>query len=127
MAAAGNGVYAARTVNYTVGAGPHFGVALDHNFAQPGLSFLTKIDFADTFSRVRQRFSVATTSLTPAGQPSRGELLDHFWSEIPILNFQVGLGYQPPRSSQRPSLRGLRVRVLVASGDEQYSRRFTPK
>ena len=39
---------------------------------------------------------MATTSLTPAGQPSKGELLDRFWSEIPILNFQVGLGYQPP-------------------------------
>jgi hypothetical protein len=97
VAAAGNGVFAARTVNYTVGAGPHFGVALDHNFAQPGLSFLTKIDFADTFARVRQRFSVATTSLTPAGQPSKGELLDRFWNEVPILNFQVGLGWQPPR------------------------------
>jgi len=93
VAAAGNGVYADRAVNYTAGAGPHFGVGLDHNFAQPGLSFLTKIDIADTFSRVRQRFSVATTPLTPAG---RGELLDRFWSEVPILNFQVGLGYQPP-------------------------------
>ncbi len=97
VAAAGSGVYAARTVNYTTGAGPHFGIALDHNFAQPGLFFLTKLDIADTFSRVRQRFSVATTSLTPAGQPSKGEVLDRFWNEIPILNFQVGLGWQPPR------------------------------
>ena len=34
--------------------------------------------------------------MTATGQLSRGELLDRFWSEIPILNFQVGLGYQPP-------------------------------
>ena len=96
VAAAGTGLWAARTVNYTVGAGPHFGIAIDHKFDQTGLSFVSSLDIADTFSRVRQRFSVATTSLTPAGQPSRGVLLDRFWSEVPILNFQVGLGYQPP-------------------------------
>jgi hypothetical protein len=102
VAEAGSGVFAGRTVNYQTGVGPHFGVQLDHNFAQPGLSFLTKLDIADTFSRIRQRFSVATTSLTPAGQPSRGVLLDRFWNEVPILNFQVGLGYQPP---QLPNIR----------------------
>ena len=96
VAAAGTGLWAARTVNYTVGAGPHFGIAIDHKFEQTGLSFVSSLDIADTFSRVRQRFSVATTSSTPAGQPSRGVLLDRFWSEVPILNFQVGLGYQPP-------------------------------
>jgi len=97
VAAAGNGVYAARTVNYTVGAGPHFGVALDYNFAQPGLSFLTNLDIADTFTCIRQRFSTATTTLTPAGRPAKGEFQESFfWNEVPILNFKAGLGYQPP-------------------------------
>jgi len=96
VAAAGNGVYADRAVNYTAGAGPHFGVGLDHNFAQPGLSFLTNLDIADTFTRIRQRFSTATTTLTPAGNPARGEFKENFWNEVPILNFRVGLGYQPP-------------------------------
>ena len=73
-----------------------FGVAIDHKFEQTGLSFVSSLDITDTFSRVRQRFSVATTSSTPAGRPSRGVLLDRFWSAVPILNFQVGLGYQPP-------------------------------
>ena len=95
-AAAGTGVYADRAVNYTAGAGPHFGVGLDHNFAQPGLSFLTNLDIADTFTRIRQRFTTATTTLTPAGQPARGEFQERFWNEVPILNFKVGLGYQPP-------------------------------
>jgi hypothetical protein len=95
-AATGNGVFAARTVNYTTGAGPHFGLELDHGFSQPGLFFVSKLDIADTFSRVRQRFSEASTTLTPAGKPSRGEFLDRFWQEIPILNFQVGLGWHPP-------------------------------
>ncbi len=96
VAAAGNGVYADRAVNYTAGAGPHIGVGLDHNFAQPGLSFLTNVDLADTFTRIRQRFSTATTTLTPAGNPARGEFKENFWNEVPILNFKVGLGYQPP-------------------------------
>ena len=95
-AAAGNGVYADRAVNYTAGAGPHFGVGLDHNLTQPGLSFLTNLDIADTFTRIRQRFSTATTTLTPAGTPAKGEFKENFWNEVPILNFRVGLGYQPP-------------------------------
>ena len=95
VAAAGNGVYAARTVNYTVGAGPHFGVALDHNFAQPGLSFLTNLDIADTFTCIRQRFSTATTTLTPAGRPAKGEFQESFfWNEVPILNFTDPNGLQ---------------------------------
>lgn len=96
VAAAGNGVYADRAINYTAGAGPHFGVALDHNFTQPGLFFLTNLDIADTFTRIRQRFSTATTTLTPAGAPARGEFTEAFWNSVPILNFRVGLGYRPP-------------------------------
>jgi hypothetical protein len=96
VAAAGNGVFADRMVNYTAGAGPHFGVELDHRYAESGFTFVSKIDIADTFSRIRQRFSTATTALTPDGRPARGEFLDRFWNDIPILNFQVGLGWQPP-------------------------------
>jgi hypothetical protein len=33
--------------------------------------------------------------LTPAGQPARGEFTEAFWNTVPILNFRVGLGYQP--------------------------------
>src|SRR5208337_4843643 len=36
VAAAGNGVFADRAVNYTAGAGPHFGILLDHKLEQPG-------------------------------------------------------------------------------------------
>ena len=49
----------------------------------------------------------------------RGKYLRPSWSR---------LGYHVPRYAQRSSLPwAIRVRVLVASGDEQYSRRFTPK
>jgi hypothetical protein len=70
--------YAARTINYRAGAGPHLGIALDHNLTRPGLFFLTNLDIADTFTRIRQRFSTATTTLTPAGQPARGQLKENF-------------------------------------------------
>jgi hypothetical protein len=96
VAAAGSGLFAARTTNFQAGAGPHFGVQLDHRIADSGFSFVGKIDIADVFSRIRQKFSVATTTLTPQGNPARGVALDRFWNEVPILNYQVGLGWQPP-------------------------------
>ena len=43
VAAAGNGVYADRGVNYAAGAGPHFGILLDQKLKEPGLSFLTNL------------------------------------------------------------------------------------
>ena len=123
MAAAGNGVYAARTVNYTVGAGPHFGVALDYNFAQSGLSFLTNLDIADTFTCIRQRFSTATTTLTPAGRPAKGEFQESFfWNEVPILNFKAGLGYQPPN---HPNIH-LYAATCTSSGGK-WGQRVTPR
>jgi len=123
VAAAGNGVYAARTVNYTVGAGPHFGVALDYNFAQPGLSFLTNLDIADTFTCIRQRFSTATTTLTPAGRPAKGEFQESFfWNEVPILNFKAGLGYQPPN---HPNIH-LYAATCTSSGGK-WGQRVTPR
>jgi hypothetical protein len=96
-AAAGPGVFAERASNYTVGAGPHFGVGLDRKDPQSGLSFVMKLDIANTFTRVRQLFSASTTTLTPAGRPERGVYTQNFWQQVPILNYQVGLGWQPPR------------------------------
>jgi hypothetical protein len=95
-AAAGTGVLAERTSNYTVGAGPHFGLQLDRKFPDSGLLFVARIDIADTFTRVRQLFSA--TTLAPSGGTARGEWTENFWQQVPILNYQVGLGWQPPRN-----------------------------
>ena len=73
VAAAGSGIFAAGTVNFTVGAGPHFGIQVAHNFTQPGLSFLSNLDIAETFTRIKQVFSTATTTLTPTGLSVRGQ------------------------------------------------------
>src|SRR5262249_48125466 len=97
QAAGTNGVFAASDSNYTVGAGPHFGVELDRKVPQSGLSFVLKLDIANTFTRVRQRYSATTTPLTPAGVPAHGHYTENFWQQVPSLNYQVGLGWQPPR------------------------------
>jgi hypothetical protein len=97
QAAAGQGVFIAGNSNYTVGTGPHFGVQLDRIFPASGLQFVAMLDIANTFTRVRQLFSASTTTLSPAGQPMRGEFTQNFWQQVPILNYQVGLGWQPPQ------------------------------
>ncbi|MGP0069767.1 MAG: hypothetical protein ACLQGP_39975 [Isosphaeraceae bacterium] len=95
-AASTNGVFIQGDSNYTVGAGPHFGLALERKDLPSGLSFIAKIDIADTFARDRQLFAASTTTLTAAGVPERGAYTQNFWSQIPILNYQVGMGWQPP-------------------------------
>jgi len=95
-AAATNGVFVNGLSNYTVGAGPHFGLALIRRFPQSGLSFVAKADLANTFTRERQSFYAATTTLSAAGVPLRGGYNQNFWQQVPILNYQVGLGWQPP-------------------------------
>jgi hypothetical protein len=96
-AAAGNGVVAQQFSNYTVGAGPHFGLELDRKFPESGLAFVMKLDIANTFTRVRQLFSASTATSIPAGMAERGVFTQNFWQQVPILNYQVGLGWQPPR------------------------------
>ena len=95
-AAASNGVFIQGASNYTVGAGPHFGLALERKDLPSGFSFIAKVDLADTFARDRQLFAASTTTLNSAGVPGRGAFGQNFWSQIPILNYQVGIGWQPP-------------------------------
>lgn len=95
-AAATNGVFIQGDSNYTVGAGPHFGLEINRRDLPTGLTFVAKMDIADTFTRVRQEFAASTTTLTSAGLPLRGSYTQNFWNQVPILNYQVGLGWQPP-------------------------------
>jgi hypothetical protein len=95
-AAAGTGVFIAGDSNYTVGAGPHFGLVVDRKNPQNGLSLVLKLDVANTFTRVQQQFAAATTMLNAVGQPQRGIFTQNFWQQVPILNYQVGVGWQPP-------------------------------
>lgn len=104
-AAMGTGVFAQSVSNYSLGAGPHIGVEIDRKILASGLSFVGRIDIANAFSRERQLYSAYSTTLTPAGRPERGVYTTNFWQQLPILNYQVGLGWQPPQ------LPGLKVFV----------------
>jgi hypothetical protein len=97
QAAADGGTFAARASNEAWGMGPHFGVALDRQLGQSGLSFVAKLDIANVFERAYQRFSAVTTTLTPAGRPDHGLGKNIFFQEVPILNYQVGLDWRSPR------------------------------
>jgi hypothetical protein len=101
-AAAGNGVRATLQNTSSRGIGPHFGVALDRRIGQSGFSFVGKVDAAWVFSQERQTFGAATTAMNPSGGRDFGVLRHNFYQMISILNFQVGLGYQPP---QLPNIR----------------------
>jgi hypothetical protein len=95
-ARAATGVVEQQVSNYTVGAGPHFGIEVDRKVPETGLMFVMRLDIANTFTRERQLFSATTTALSSTGQPLRGTFNQNFWQQVPILNYQVGLGWQPP-------------------------------
>ncbi|HZW29189.1 MAG TPA: hypothetical protein VFF52_00675 [Isosphaeraceae bacterium] len=84
--------------NYTVGAGPHFAVEVDRKDLPSGFSFIMRFDIADTFTRVRQLFEASTTTFIAPGVLQRGVYNQNFWNQVPILNYQVGVGWQPPQN-----------------------------
>jgi hypothetical protein len=84
--------------NYTVGAGPHFGLEIDRKDLPTGFSFYFRADIADTFTRVRQLFQATTTTFVAPDVLQRGVYTQNFWNQIPILNYQVGVGWQPPQN-----------------------------
>jgi hypothetical protein len=95
-AAAGRGVFIAGNQSYDVGNGPHSGVELDRKFPKSGFSFVGKLDIAYLFTRELAHFQAATTTLNAAGRPERGSFNQSFWNNMPVLNYQLGIGWQPP-------------------------------
>ena len=109
----GTGIVSEQDSNYTVGAGPHVGLMLDRKFPASGFSFIAKFDIANTFTRERDLFSATNTS------GNRSVFTQNYWQQVPILNYQLGVGWQPPSQSQHLPLHGLHLRVLVAGRHEQ--------
>jgi hypothetical protein len=95
-AASTNGIFIQGASNYMLGAGPHFALELNRKHLPSGIMFYARVDIADEFSRIRQDFQAASTTLDMAGVPVRGSFTQNFWSQVPILNYQVGMGWQPP-------------------------------
>jgi hypothetical protein len=95
QAAAGSGLLTAQQSNATFGFGPHFAVELEHRLAQPGFSLVGKIDVADNYTHIRQRYSAVTTTVTPSGLDS-GVIIDKFLNQVVMLSVQAGLAWRPP-------------------------------
>jgi hypothetical protein len=95
QAATGSGVFAAQQSNATLGVGPHFALELERRLARPEFSVIGKLDLADTYTTIRQRYSATTTTLTPAGLDS-GVTINDFQNQVIVLSVQLGLAWQPP-------------------------------
>jgi hypothetical protein len=98
QAAARGGAFIAGGSAYALGNGPHFGVTLERRFPASGFAFVAKLDLANEFTRERVLFGATTTTPNAAGAPSRGLFPQNFWNQMPILNWQVGLGWAPPNN-----------------------------
>jgi hypothetical protein len=102
-AAASNGIFSARQTNTTTGFGPHFGVEMARKLGESGFSLVGRADIAYTFNRLVQAFSIDSTTLNAAGHASFAEAKGRIWQQIPVLNVQAGVGWQPPN---HPNVRG---------------------
>jgi hypothetical protein len=96
-AAAGSGVFQARTTNSYVGIGPHSGLDLWRRFGTDGLAFGVQSEFSLLVGRIRQQFIEATTTRGPDGQPLVGALSVGSSQAVPVLAVQAGFRWQPPR------------------------------
>jgi hypothetical protein len=76
--------------NSTAGAGVHAGLWFVRSFPQSGFSFVNKFDIGDVFSRLRQEYFAAS------GGSDAGTLKQNVFQQVPILNWQIGMGWQPP-------------------------------
>jgi hypothetical protein len=98
LAAAGSGILAARNTNHFQGFGPRVGVQLERYLGCSGWALVGRIDGASVVGRTSQIFAEDTTTLGPTGQPLAGAVRFGNTQTIPTLNFQVGLGWEPPGS-----------------------------
>jgi hypothetical protein len=83
---------AQKTSNHFIGAGPHVGLDLWRSFNAPGLGIFTRLDAAELLGEVSQRFSESIANEDGKIIASDGL---HVTSTqgIPVLSFQVGLGW----------------------------------
>jgi hypothetical protein len=96
-AAAGSGVFEQRESNSFWGFGGHAGVELQRHIGASGLACLVGVDATTLLGRVRQGFFETSTTTDANGQFLTGESRNSGSQAVPIINFQAGLSWQPPR------------------------------
>jgi hypothetical protein len=96
LAAAGSGVFEQRTTNSYWGIGPNAGLELARRVDGTGLSFVGRVDCATVLGRIRQGFFETSTTTGPGGQFLSGETRISGSQDVPLVNVQVGLSWNPP-------------------------------
>jgi hypothetical protein len=96
VAAAGSGIFSARTTDRFVGFGPHWGLELARQLDWQGFSVAGWIDGWISLGRIRQGFFEESTTLAPNGLPLGAISQVSSSQAVPSLNVQIGVGYQPP-------------------------------
>jgi hypothetical protein len=96
LAAAGSEVFDQRTTNSYWGIGPNAGLELARRMEGTGLSFASRVDCATALGRIRQGFFEQSTTVGPNGLFLAGETRNSGSQQVPILNLQVGVSWQPP-------------------------------
>jgi hypothetical protein len=95
-AAAGTGIFDARTTNSYWGIGPDVGLDLSRRLGQSGLSVLGHLDFSTQIGNVRQGFFASSTALVAEGLPPEAQAHDSGTMPVGIGNARLGLNWQPP-------------------------------
>jgi hypothetical protein len=92
-AGGGPTAFAARDTDWYVGFGPHWGLRLDRRLGGTGLCLVGQVDGALELGRIRQGFFEEGTAA--GGRPVAGESHVSSSQAVPMLDAQVGLGWQP--------------------------------
>jgi hypothetical protein len=87
------GIDRVQTTDVTLGIGAHAGVELDWlKSERTGLMAVSKLDLATAGAKTNQNFTASSSTLA-AGAAEH----DSRSTTIPSLNWQLGIGWQPPR------------------------------
>jgi hypothetical protein len=99
-AAAGSGVFEQRMSNLFRGIGPHAGLELGYQIKGTGLSVIGKLDATTILGRLQQDFFERSTILDPTtGNLLSGETHNYVSQDVPMVNVQMGLGWNPSPSA----------------------------
>jgi hypothetical protein len=94
-AEAGTGVLEQRTSNSLWGVGPHAGLELARALPVNGLYFTGRVEYASLLGRFRQGFFETSAPMGPHHTTFTGETRDSSGENVPLINGQVGLTWQP--------------------------------
>jgi hypothetical protein len=89
----GSTAFAARDTDHYVGFGPHSGLTLGRRLGDTGLSLVGQVDGALELGRIRQGFFKEGTDVS--GRAVAGQSHASSSQAVPMLNAQLGVGWQP--------------------------------